>query len=98
MPIVHPNSLQALGLMPFNINPHYLDPDPHSKHQGESRETRIKEFHTYNKTTVIGLREGSWISVNGDEMVLKGPFSARVFRQGSSPFELDPESDLSDLL
>lgn len=98
MPIVQPSSLQALGLIPFNINPHYLDMDPQSKHQGESRETRIKEFHTYNKTTVIGLREGSWIKVSGQQMILKGPLTARVFKRHAEPFEMKPESELGQLL
>ncbi len=98
MPIVHPTSLQALGLIPFNLNPHYLDPDPDSTHKGETRATRIKEFHSYNSETVIGLREGSWISVKGDEMLLKGSFSARVFKRNVNPFELETESDLRILL
>jgi dipeptidase E len=98
MPIVHPDSLQALGLIPFNVNPHYLDSDPKSIHQGESRETRIREFHTYNNTTVIGLREGSWIKVSGHKMTLKGTLTARIFKKNESPFELAAESDLSELL
>lgn len=94
MPIVHPVSLEALNLVPFNINPHYLDPDPGSKHKGETRETRIKEFHAYNRETVIGLREGSWITVKNDEMFLKGKVSARVFKPNQQAFEVDPETDL----
>ena len=95
MPIVHPPSLEALGFLPFNINPHYLDPDPDSKHQGETRETRIKEFHTYNSQTVIGLREGSWIGVNNESIRLKGPLTARIFKQGLQPFELESGEELS---
>ena len=98
MPIVHPESLNALGIIPFNINPHYLDPDPASKHKGETRETRIKEFHTCNDTTVIGLREGSWIAVKGERMILKGELNARIFKQNKNPFELPANSDLSQLL
>ena len=98
MPIVHPESLTALGVIPFNINPHYLDPDPDSKHKGETRETRIKEFHCYNDTIVIGLREGSWIAVKGDQMLLKGTLHARIFKKGKAPFELPANSDLSQLL
>ena len=97
MPIVHPPSLTALGLMPFNINPHYLDPDPESKHQGETRETRIKEFHTYNTQTVIGLREGSWIEVLDESMRLQGPLTARIFKLGLQPFELESGADLKQL-
>jgi len=98
MPIVHPETLEALGMIPFNINPHYLDPDPDSKHKGETRETRIKEFHSCNNTTVIGLREGSWISVKDKQMLLKGEFNARIFKQGKAPFELPPNSDLQQLI
>lgn len=98
MPIVHPESLEALGLIPFDLNPHYLDPDPGSKHKGETRETRIKEFHSCNDLTVIGLREGSWIAVKGEQMILKGTLNARVFKKGKSPFELPANSDLSQLL
>jgi len=95
MPIVHPPSLQALHLMPFNLNPHYLDPDPESKHQGETRETRIAEFHTYNDQIVIGLREGSWIEVKDDQMLLKGSLSARIFKPGIEAYELESGQDLT---
>lgn len=88
MPIVYPPSFEATGLIPFNINAHYLDPDPSSTHKGETRETRIKEFHKFNKQTVIGLREGSWLSVKGSEIKLKGSLSARVFEQEKKPYEL----------
>ncbi len=97
MPIVHPPSLQALGLLPFNINPHYLDPDPDSKHQGETRETRIAEFHTYNDQIVIGLREGSWIEVRNKQLLLRGSLSARIFKPGIKPYELEPGQDLTIL-
>jgi dipeptidase E len=98
MPIVHPPGLEALGLIPFNLNPHYLDPVPGSRHQGETRETRIKEFHEYNSETVAGLREGSWIEVRGDELILKGEHSARIFKKGNEPVEIPSGSDLSDIV
>ncbi len=98
MPIVHPSSLKALGLIPYNINPHYLDPDPRSKHKGETRETRIKEFHAYNEASVIGLREGSWIEVNGNSQFLRGPITARVFQNNKQTFEIPSESDLLQTL
>lgn len=94
MPIVHPPSFKTLGAIPFNINAHYQDPDPDSKHMGETRETRIKEFHTQQNTSVVGIREGSWIQVTGEKIVLKGPHTARVFRKDKAPYELQPESFL----
>lgn len=90
MPIVHPPSFDALQLLPFNINPHYLDPDPNSKHQGETRETRINEFHFFNDQTVVGLREGSWLHVDGNVIILKGELSARLFEAGREPREVEP--------
>ncbi len=94
MPIVYPPSYVTLGLIPFNINAHYLDTDPTSTHKGETRETRIKEFHTYNDIPVLGLREGSWLQVTGDEIILKGKLQARYFKQYKKPLELQPESKL----
>jgi dipeptidase E len=98
MPIVHPPSFDALGLVPFNLNPHYLDPDPGSTHMGETRETRIREFHVQNDQPVIGLREGAWLKVMGSTMSLGGERGARLFRRGEEPEELAPGSDLSVLL
>lgn len=98
MPIVLPTTLSSLNLLPFNINPHYLDPDPKSKHKGETRETRLKEFHAYNKETVIGLREGSWIAVNGTEIILRGGLQARIFKRGEAPFEFESGGDMRVLL
>ena len=95
MPIIYPPSFKTLGLIPFNLNPHYLDPDLQSKHMGETRETRIKEFHAFNQTPVLGLREGSWLEVTGETILLKGNLTARLFRQHEVPTELASESDLS---
>ena len=92
MPIIHPPSFKTLGMLPFNINPHYLDPIAGSKHMGETRETRIKEFHHLNAVPVLGLREGSWLHVVGDEITLKGKLSARVFEQGKAPYEIPSET------
>jgi len=94
MPIVYPSSFQTLGVVSFNLNPHYLDPDLTSKHMGETRETRIKEFHAYNSAPVLGLREGSWLDVKGDKIILKGNLTARLFRQNQNPEELETGMDL----
>ena len=89
MPIVYPPSYDNLVIVPFCINPHYLDPDPASKHKIETRETRIKEFHAFNTTPVIGLREGSWIRLqNNETTILGGGLSARIFEKGKDPYEL----------
>lgn len=97
MPIVYPPSFKTLGLIPFNLNAHYLDPDLQSKHMGETRETRIKEFHAYNNITVLGLREGSWLKVDGDKIILKGQLAARVFKQNQAAEEIETGTDISDL-
>ncbi|MGB0979199.1 MAG: dipeptidase PepE [Croceimicrobium sp.] len=97
MPIVYPPSFEALSLVPFNINPHYLDPDPDSKHQGETRATRINEFHFQNKQAVIGLREASWLRLEGGKLELKGPHTAPLFEAGKAMRELE-QGDVSFLL
>ncbi len=98
MPIVYPPSFDTLSIVPFNINPHYLDPDPNSKHKGETRETRIKEFHKFNDIPVIGLREGSWISVKEKKCDLKGiGLTARIFEKDKTPYEIEENSSLDFL-
>ena len=97
MPIVYPPSFKTLGLIPFNINPHYLDPDPNSKHMGETRETRIQEFHKFNTQPVIGLREGSYLKVKNNDIILKGSLSSRIFEYNKTPYELNTNSSLNYL-
>ena len=98
MPIVYPPCFETLGLVPFTINAHYLDPDPNSTHNGETRETRIKEYHCFNDTPVIGLREGSWLEVKPNEVILKGNLTARLFKANETPTEVDSNTNLLDLV
>ncbi len=97
MPIIYPPSFKTLGFVPFNINPHYLDPDPSSKHMGETRETRIGEFHKFNTEPVVGIREGSWLKIKGDSITLKGTLAARIFEYNKSPYEVETETELNHL-
>lgn len=97
MPIVQPASFDAIGLVPFQINPHYIDAHL-ATHMGETREQRLKEFHEENETVVVGLREGAWIRVEGDKATLGGANGARIFRPGQEPEERKSGADLSDLV
>ena len=98
MPIVYPPSFDALGFVPFNINPHYLDPDPKSKHKGETRETRINEFHFFNTEYVVGLREGAMLHIEDNHIYLKGSTGAKIFKNGKNPKEFKPGDSLDFLL
>jgi dipeptidase E len=90
MPIVQPPSFNALALVSFQINPHYLDPDPNSKHMGETREERIIQFLEENGTPVVGLREGAMLRIENGETILRGSSGARIFRRGIEPLEISP--------
>src|SRR5580700_8059932 len=98
MPVVQPPSFEALGLVPFQISPHYLDPDPSSTHMGETQEERILQFMEENEEPVIGLREGSMLQVQDGVVTLKGPNKARIFQRGEKPAEVSSGSDLLALL
>ena len=97
MPIIYPPSFATFGLLDFNVNAHYLDPDPTSKHMGETRATRINEFHFVESIPVLGLREGSWLLVQNNKIILKGGLNARLFLQGKAAEEFPNETDFSFL-
>lgn len=98
MPIVQPASFEALDLVPFQINPHYLDAPINSTYQGETRAQRIEEFLEENNVPVIGLREGTWLREHNEQLLLGGQFGAVLFERGVPPRELKPGTDLSWLL
>jgi dipeptidase E len=98
MPIVEPPSFDALNLVPFNINPHYLDPLPGSTHMGETREERLLQFLEENDKIVVGLREGSMLRIEESSVRLLGITGARIFRRGRDPQEHKPGDALDFLL
>ena len=98
MPIVHVKSLEALGIIHVNINPHYLDPIDGFEHMAESRETRINEFHKFNDQVVIGLREGSYLHVQGDDIYLKGLKDAIIFKKEIEKFEIENGFNLKNII
>ncbi|AMA48351.1 MULTISPECIES: dipeptidase PepE [Flavobacterium] len=97
MPIILPPSFDTLGLISFNLNPHYLDPIEGSTHMGETRETRINEFHKLSTIPVLGLREGSWLEVYNSDIFLRGELTARLFRSGEFAVEMAPGENLNFL-
>jgi dipeptidase E len=97
MPIVQPPSFDALGLVPFQISPHFLDPEPNSTHMGETQEERILQFLEENETPVVGLREGAMVKVENGSHILKGSSGARIFRKGHDPVETRPGEKIDHL-
>ncbi len=98
MPVVYPGPFEAFRLIPFQINPHYTDTHPEG-HAGETREQRIEEFIEANPGMyVAGLREGTMLVRENDQLHLKGQRKLRVFRKGLSPSEYDSSSDISFLI
>ncbi len=93
MPIVYPaGGFDALNLFTYQVNPHYLDPEPNSSHKGETRDQRLAEFHQENDTPVIGLREGAYINIHTDfattrELFIGGINGAKIFVKGNAPYE-----------
>jgi dipeptidase E len=97
MPIVQPASFEALGLLGFQLNPHYLDAEPASRHMGETREDRLREYLEENEAPVLGVREGGWLEVAGDAVTLGG-HTARLFRRGQAAADLAPGARVDALL
>jgi dipeptidase E len=98
MPIVQPRSFDSLGLVPFQISPHYQDPEPNSTHMGETHEERILQFLEENDTPVVGIREGAWLLCENGAVILKGQAGARIFRRGEAPVETKPGENIVDLV
>lgn len=98
MPIVEPPSFDALRLIGFQISPHYLDPDPASTHMGETQEERINQFLEENDAPVVGLREGTMLRIERNSILMKGIASARIFRRGHHPIEVDSGSNIGQML
>lgn len=101
MPIVEPPSFAALGLIPFQINPHYLDPASQRTHMGETREERLLQFHEVNTAPVLALREGTWLRVDDRSATVGGTATsgrppARLFLQGEPPSDIT--GDISSLM
>jgi dipeptidase E len=98
MPIVQPPSFDGLRLVGFQINAHYLDADPASRHMGETRETRLREFLEENDVPVAAIREGAMLRVENGLIRLRGTTGARIFQRRRDPLEVEPGADLTELL
>ena len=97
MPIVEIESRLSLQILPFNINPHFYEKNYDSKHMGESRETRIQEFLIYNKQPVIGLKEGSFLKINLENIILEGKENAIIFERNKKPYAINSGFNLKKL-
>lgn len=98
MPIVPTANLLALSLVTYQINPHYLDPDPASTHKGETREERLLQYLEESPVPVVGLREPAWLRVENGVSRLQGARGARVFRRGVAPFDIEAGAELETIL
>lgn len=98
MPIVYPSSFDCMGLVPFNLNPHYFDGPLAENYGGETRDTRIKEFLTQNDTTVVGLREGNWLRGANGKLTIAGTEKTKIFNPGEEPFEVGPNYIFSNIV
>ena len=98
MPIIEVESFKALGVLNFNINPHYIDKVDGIEHMVESRETRIHEFHKFNDQFVIGLREGSYLQVQGSDIYLKGLKHAIIFKKENEKFEIENGFNIKNII
>ncbi|MGI8545531.1 MAG: dipeptidase PepE [Aridibacter sp.] len=97
MPIISNPTFDAINAIPFQINPHYLDPDPNSDHRGETRQQRIEEFLKVSNRKVLGLREGAWLRIENGKILLKGLSGARLFTRSNEPEEFSPTADGLDI-
>src|SRR3954467_2810028 len=95
MPIVQPPSFNAIGLVPFQINPHYVDADPGSTHMGETREQRLREYLEENTVPVVAIREAALLHVEIGVVTLKGKARARIYKRGKDQYEVDPGNVIS---
>src|SRR4030095_9476427 len=98
MPIVQPRSFDSLGLAPFQLSPAFQDPDPNSKHMGETQEERILQFLEENETPVVGIREGAWLLIENGAVTLRGQTDARIFRRVEAPVEIPPGTEIPELV
>lgn len=94
MPVREVEDFQAINAVNFQINAHYIEPEPDSKHMGETRATRIKEYLTYNDSTVVGLREGAMLEVINSEITLKGTTGAKIFSKDVEAYDVTPINKL----